>query len=435
MFAYLVVAVALLILALISMHSPTKWAAIASTVIVGLFVGLRYHLGYDWLAYDSLFSHLREWHFGYQPPAPVLQVEPLFLWLNILTKSLGGSVDILFAVIAVFNVWAIYFVVQRICPNSQPIVWLVYFCVAVVTVQMNTTRQAFASSFVLLGLLFVANRKTFTGATPMIAALGIQVSSAMFAPLWLINRVRFSGKIIAFALAIFVASFAASLLTGLNLFHTVIRAVMPFSPDWLRYKLCFHLTYLPVNASISAMVLIVWHSIILTALFKQRNDDPFIKIGFALTLYMLAAHLMLSHYPTFWTRIMAVALPWQTAAALRADVLSIYRLRVRQAVVAGVGIAGIAGLGVQLHKPDYFPFLPYHTILQAKLMGDEGYGFERTYNTICARDGCPLAVNVNPRLNTISVQPTASLISPASTIEQIPVFERKDRRPLGKCEK
>lgn len=421
MFAYLVVAVALLVLALISMRSPTKWAAVTSTVIVGLFVGLRYHLGYDWLAYDSLFSHLREWQFGYQPPAPVLQVEPLFLWLNILTKSLGGSVDILFAVIAVFNVWAIHFVVQRISPNSQPLVWLVYFCVAVVTVQMNITRQALASSFVLLGLLFVARRKPIAGAAPMIAALGIQVSSAMFAPLWLINRVRFGGKAIALALAIFVAAFIASFLTSFNLFHTIIRMVMPVSPDWLRYKLCFHLTYLPVNASISAMVLIVWHGIAFAVLFKQRNDDPFIKMGFALTLYMLAAHLMLPHYPTFWTRIMAVALPWQIAAMVRVGVLSSYKVWFRQVIVAGVGLAGIAGLGFQLHKPDYFPFLPYHTILQAKLLGDEGNGFERTYKTICARDSCPLAIK-NP-----------SLAAPL-TAEQVPSFERKDRRPLGRCE-
>lgn len=385
MTSYLVVACLLLVLAILSLRWRLRSLALCSTLLVGGFIALRYQLGYDWLAYEKFFEDVptfwdRGNAFTYYDSAdatPSLEVEPIFLWLSMAIKSLGGTVEVLFALITVFNVWVIYLVCRSVAPGCVPLVWLVYFCLAAIAIQMNIIRQAIASSFVLLGLLYVARDRVVIAAAPMLLGVAIQVSTIMFWPLCLIG-IRRPSRTIA---SVILCAGAAAALMGVDLFHATIQQVALVAPIWLVEKLAYYLNFEPVAISTGAAVIILWNVVVLLVLYRHDPLDRFINIGLWLTLYMLVAHLFFSTYPTVWNRVLAVALPWQVAAIWRSEPFKAQRILLRGAVVASIGAFAIAGLAYQLTQPKNEPFLPYHSLIQVWL-GDEGYGRDRAEQAI-----------------------------------------------------
>jgi EpsG family len=379
MTAYLILAAILLLFALANVWAKSRWLGVSASLLVGSFTALRYQLGYDWVAYERLFQALPgTWSFGFQPGFPQLQVEPLFLWLCIALKSLGGTVEVLFFGIAAFNVFVIHFVCQRIAPNSQPFVWLFYFCFAVVAVQMNIVRQALASSFVLLGLLCLVRSRPFFGTIPVLVGSGIQVSSAIFAPLWLIGSKRPNPMFVG----ILLAAGSLAIVTKIDILKVIIEYVKVISPDWLNYKFAFYEKTERSAVSLSAVFFMIWNAALLVIFYLRRRSDPAVCIAAWLTLYMLAAHLFFSQYPTIWNRTLAVALPWQLATVYRMKLLETWSASVEFAGVATIGIIAIAGLAYQLGRPQYGPFVPYHSVIQARVFGDEGTGRARAEQAI-----------------------------------------------------
>src|SRR5262249_6156222 len=130
-----------------------------------------------------------------------------------------------------------------------------------------------------------------------------------------------------------------------------------------------------------AALIILWNVAVLLVLYRQDPLDPFVNIALWLTLYMLAAHLFFSTYPTAWNRLLAVALPWQIAAIWRSEPFKARVILFRGAVVASIGALGIAGLAYQLSQPKNEPFVPYHSLIQVWL-GDEGTGRDRAEQAI-----------------------------------------------------
>src|SRR5262249_34191266 len=138
MTSYLLVASLLLVFAIIALRWRSPSLALCSTLLVGGFIAFRYQLGYDWLAYEKFFEEVPTfwdrgdivpyYYYGSADSSLSLQVEPIFLWLNMAVKSLGGTAEVLFALIAVFNVWVIHLVCRSVAPGSVAFVWLVYFC-------------------------------------------------------------------------------------------------------------------------------------------------------------------------------------------------------------------------------------------------------------------------------------------------------------------
>src|SRR5262245_51612497 len=109
MASYLVVAGLLLLFAVLASRWQSRVLALCSTFLIGGFIALRYQLGYDWLAYEQLFDEVPTfWDRAISPYYDIanmdltLDVESVFLWLNIAVKSLGGTSELLFALIAVF---------------------------------------------------------------------------------------------------------------------------------------------------------------------------------------------------------------------------------------------------------------------------------------------------------------------------------------------
>ena len=387
MTSYLVVAGLLLVLAIFALRSPSRSLALCATFLAGGFIALRYQLGYDWLAYERLFEEvptlwgqadgLLHYEFEAGDTTYSLDVETIFLWLAQTVKSLGGTVEALFALVSIFNIWVIHVVSRRMAPGSVPLVWLIYFCLAAIAIQMNVIRQALASSFVLLGLLNVGGGRVVVAAALMLFGAAFHISTVMFWPLLLIGIRRPSRTIAAIVLCVGVAA----LVLGVDLFQATVEQVASVMPGRLAEKLAYYENMKPAAISMGAALLILWHVAVLLVLYMHDPADRFVNVGLWLTLYMLGAHLFFSAYPTVWTRVLAVALPWQVAAIWRSEPFTAQDIWFRGTVVAGIGALGIVGLAYQLNRPEYEPFVPYHSLVQV-WFGDEGDGRTRSEQAI-----------------------------------------------------
>ena len=115
--AYFIVAAALALLASCDLFGDFTYncrTAFPALIVFVAFAGLRYHTGYDWIAYEDVFRDAPSEVFE-QLDFPIVnqlfswsEMEPGFLLLNVAIKMLGGSLQTLFLVTAAVNGAAIY---------------------------------------------------------------------------------------------------------------------------------------------------------------------------------------------------------------------------------------------------------------------------------------------------------------------------------------
>src|SRR5262249_29177975 len=182
-------------------------------------------------------------------------------------------------------------------------------------------------------------RSVAIAGAPMLIGAAIQISNVIFWPLCL-NGSRRPSKTIA---SIILCAGIAVALMGPDLFQVTVAQVASVAPAWLEAKLAFYPNYLEaVKVSMGAALLFFWDAGVLLVLYRHDSLDPFVNIALWLTLYMLAAHLFFSTYPTVWNRLLAVALPWQVAAIWRSEPFKARFILFKGAVVVSIGAFGIA---------------------------------------------------------------------------------------------
>jgi hypothetical protein len=109
-----------------------------------------------------------------------------------------------------------------------------------------------------------------------------------------------------------------------------------------------------------------------------------------LTILVLVADVCMAGFPSLWNRVMCVAVPWQVAALWRLGRIRRFPVVVKLSSVAILGMAGLAGLIYTLAKPESAPLVPYQSLVQLWLYGEEGDGRLRsevwleTYNAMTA---------------------------------------------------
>src|SRR5262249_16055877 len=158
-------------------------------------------------------------------------------------------------------------------------VWLVYFCLAAIAIQMNIMRQALASSFVLLGLLYVARRRMAVAAASMLVGAAIHVSIVIFWPLCLIGIRRPTRTTRSLILC---AGIAVAVM-GVDLFQATVQLITAVAPAWLVEKLDFYFNLEAVDISMGAALIILWNVAVLLVLYRQDPLDPFVNIALWLT--------------------------------------------------------------------------------------------------------------------------------------------------------
>lgn len=346
--------------------------SIAMAAMLCLLAGLRFETGFDWPAYLEVFDG--GCHLG--NPCFRTEVEPAYLWLNQAIKFVGGDFQTLLMIVAVFNIATIAFVASRISPLSQGVLWTVYFGLTFLPGQMGLERQSLASSFVLLALIAT---RWYVSAALILIGSSLQISVLPFTAVLLLQRYR-PPAIFAGALVV-VGLICAAL--HITFFDVMIRIASTFGLDYLSQKFAWYQTNGSVEAiSTATMGVIALQLAILAALCwlapPEEKTNRVQIIAVWLTLYMIFTHLFLAYIPSFWTRAILVALPWQIAALFQ---LRAVRLAPRFAQLAGVLVASMisaSALYYYLISPTTTVFQPYNSLVQVLLSGQCGDGVDRS---------------------------------------------------------
>lgn len=386
MLPYLLVGMTLTVFAMLSLFSKESTVR-ASTLLIVLivFTGLRYQIGYDWVAYEKLFQAV--------PPSlslqyynndrTILAVEPLYYLLNVLVKMVGGTTEFLFFIISLFNILVIDWAAKSIHPSSRPLVWMVYFFIALVAVQFNIIRQALASSFVLIALVSAMNGRTVSKYVWLAVATGFHASTVIFLPAIIFARVRISGTVVVGVLIVSLVLFfsGAIIVGGIGSF------LAAFAPSFVGAKASAYANGFESGVGLygvtpAVAILIILHLGLLYVFCFEPDRTFVINVAIALTLLLIFGHLAISQVPSVWNRIMAVALIWQVAAL---SGTAFFRKLGLERQFLGIVLTGLGGMGMmayQLARPESLAFVPYHSLIQVWAFDDYGDGRARSEYSI-----------------------------------------------------
>jgi hypothetical protein len=378
---YIAVSLVLTAIALLDVEYPRlerEFAAISLIVATG-FAVLRYQTGYDWITYEEYFDSTADLATAFYRGIPHQDtpMEPLFYGLNMLIKSIGGSIVLVFTVAAIFNCAVIHEVTGRIS-DGRCLMWTLYFSLAFPLAQLSIIRQSLAASFVLIALLLAAQGITALALLAMLIGVGFHASVPIYLPIVFLLHLRPKPWLILLAAVLGICL----TLADVRLINPAIDLGRHLLPQWLADKLVNYYQIEPPHITLGVAALMLWHCGILSLIFRSTSESdrscPYIGVALWLTLWVLGAHIYLAGFPNLWNRVMCVALPWQVAALWRLEVIRRLTGAAKVGLVASLGAAGLAGLIYTLEKPESAPLVPYQSLVQLWLYGDPGDGRTRS---------------------------------------------------------
>jgi hypothetical protein len=379
MLPYIIVACILWTLAIAEVGASSRiWERLALATVL-CFGALRFQTGFDWVVYEDAFQALPDpiYALHYGIPQQNAEMEPLYTWFSVLLKALTDDATVLFILAAAFSITVLHVAVGRVSA-SQCLVWLVYFGLVFLAVQMSTIRSAVAASLVLLGLALSAAGHSIRGVLLITLATGFHVFAAIFLPLPFLKRWSPPNWLLLLTVLVGVISLQAAL----HPIDRVIDFILPYVPRLVSDKLeSAYYGLDPARLSLATLALICSHATLLYIFCSPRERerrDPYVIVAIWLTIFMLVAHLYFVGFPAVWNRIMYVALPWQIAALWRTTLLERINNMVKRVIVMFLGAASMSALIYFLTGPAALLFIPYQSVVVAWWTGDEGDGLVRS---------------------------------------------------------
>lgn len=393
---YLSIAVILAGFALIWAFHPTWGSSIgaAGAALLAIFAGVRYQTGYDWPTYELIFSALSGAVNERAGLPEIPPVEPLYAAVNQAVYFAGGNLSWIFLIAAIFNMAVLWWVASRIS-SASPFMWLIYFGVTFLSAQMAMERQAIASSFVLLSLLVVTQKRWLLGLGLIFVGMGFHSSVALFLPILVLAfwRPAWWATVALLAPGLFILVF------GIDVFRTALAIAPVFGDNWMAAKLAVYARVEAARVSLSAIGLAALHVAVLAVIYRFSNleerKDRTVTVAIWLTVWMLGAHLYFWSLPSFWNRIMLVAVPWQVVTLFRLKALHLMPTFWRVVAVLAFSAFSIGSLVYFLIKPEARPYIPYNSTIAVALSGNVGDGRER------AREALEAYNEANPGISAV----------------------------------
>lgn len=158
--------------------AASRWLAALFALVLAVFVGTRFKVGCDYLAYEARFYGLQE---GLTWQEILAKAEPGFYLLSINLRDLGYShLSVLFTagLIYVFCLWRF----SRVWVNPLAILALT-FPVLIVQLGMSGVRQALAVGFLMLGYSAFIRKQWLWVAVWVLVAAQFHASAIILLPL------------------------------------------------------------------------------------------------------------------------------------------------------------------------------------------------------------------------------------------------------------
>lgn len=352
-----------------------------SLAIFVLVAGTRFETGYDWQAYTSIYNSspsLKDILLLNSEELSLVDMEPLFLFVNVLLKTVCNNVAILFFAVALFNGITIHKLCSVLKVNSS-FVFAVYFCVAYLTGQMTLLRQSIASSFVLIALVSMIHERPSKSYFFGLVSLGFQVSTLVFSPIFFFKKYKPNVILITFCLFTFIL--------GVILIDDIViillTLLLKLTSGNIAIKLAEYIDVGQFNSSFGSWVYLVINLIVLRLTYtmgiKQKWQNEFL-VYFYSTLLMIFALTLLSHQPIFWNRIQLVVVPLQAILLFKFSLTLGFRQRLF--FLIAIYLVSFMILIYSLLKENMSPFIPYQSIIEHIYSNERGDGAYRLESVV-----------------------------------------------------
>lgn len=309
--------------------SPDKKKLVLKSFVIlfTLFRGLRWNTGTDWESYLAVFEEAG-WDTIFSLVHDVGFMEPGYVLLNVLVKSLGGNYTVFLLLTNFFLLFSYYRF--SLWVSSRPI-WT--FVVLLFTVSFFPVRQTLAVGLVLLSFQYLLQRQGWKYVLLVLGASLIHTSAIVCLPFYYFLRARIPGWL-------FVGAFIfCSFILNDNLQYTLMSFVIgkiPFVGDTVMSRLTIYMeltkealverneylsnlllllfillfTYLkkqiplPLAAKYNLLYTMYFYSIVISTFFKNNMQE----------LGRIGNYFSLS-FPALFSVLMMWAMQWNKAAA------------------------------------------------------------------------------------------------------------------------
>ena len=212
----------------------TKSRKILLVLLIGLlimFCGTRFETGNDWTAYVDTFNRIPPFESLCNNPEMfvVSRMEPGYVILNSIVKSLGGTIDIVFLISCIITVGLLFIALNRYSFFCFLAI-LLYMRYGYLQANMMFVRQGIAVSIFFISLKYVEERKFWQYIAINIIAILFHSSLYIVLPLYFFLNRRYSNRtIIGFVIISILLSFVSIL--PVSHLATVIASTPIFSAN------------------------------------------------------------------------------------------------------------------------------------------------------------------------------------------------------------
>jgi hypothetical protein len=389
MFFYMLLAAFIFTSAICQIYMPkmSRTIGIVSVLALILFAGLRFQTGNDWLWYKTYFDSVQPiWHSWSnltQTTRACLSFEVFYLWLNILLKSLSDNYAVLLFVVAAFSIATMHVVLRNLTRNEMT-VWAFYLGTCFMATQMATLRASIAASLTLAGLALATKRRFWLSTLLAGIAIGFQVFSSIFLPIIWLKRWLPRYEIIVPVIGV---GFAL-VLFDIDVSKLAMRFAAEGVPDAIAFKLRFYAASPSAHVSIPTFGMIIFHCAVLGSIYflttRQEKNDPVIKVGAWLCLYVIGFHLFFFGTQALWNRTMIVTIPWEIATFFRIRFIRKAPNHIQVAIIVVLCSVSLASLYYFLSNPLFSSYRPYQSWIHV-WFNQSHDGLERYYSSLPQR--------------------------------------------------
>jgi hypothetical protein len=186
-----------------------KFSFLISLFFLFFIVGFRFQTGVDWPAYESILNKTADLSeiflpYGYQRIFSSLDFG--FCLLNSIVKTIGGGIQVVFAIIAFTNYFFLYFGLSFFTKKYLNTSLLLYFLLFFFQYDMSGIRQGLAMSIFIFSLRYVVNRNIIKYIGCLFLAFSIHWTALILIPVYFLYNIprRLSLSIFLFSFSVFM---------------------------------------------------------------------------------------------------------------------------------------------------------------------------------------------------------------------------------------
>lgn len=373
---YLSIALILWLLALLDIKNSILrplFRVIAFTLLVGV-AGLRFETGYDWMVYDQVFVEIAK-NESLINIISQFNMEPAFIALCKAIDYLGGGLQSLFIVVAVFNFYAILKYLS-LTKGSFLFGVSIYFCWIYLPVQMGVIRQSIGCSLVFLAIYYLINQRKFLSLLLLCLGSLFQVSILIY----LVLLTSFFSKVFRKMEFLIVAISIIFIFVGWDISLLLFSIFSKIDIGFVSEKIIGYSSGLQKTASITSQLYFVFN-VVLYVFFRFNSSlkDKVTVFEFNILLFFLILQGLVWAFPLGWNRVQYVAILIQA----RILYIYIYSLDCKFKIffsVFSVFSVSLTVLWLLLKNPNSVPYIPYTSYLEKIIYNESNNGRIRAEN-------------------------------------------------------